>query len=73
MQYLLYYVVCLGFEAPLGNCLWPMLGMQHWPIVGYLRNGTPIMQRSHQHGTRRPVGLHPPLVVIHITHNLYQF
>jgi hypothetical protein len=37
----------VGFEAPLGRCLWLMLWTQHWLIAGYLHNDTPMVQRLH--------------------------
>jgi len=68
-----YYILlfAIGFEAPLGRCLWLMLWTQHWPIVGYLHDGMPMMQRLHQRDIGRSMGSHPPRVVIQITHNLY--
>jgi hypothetical protein len=44
---------------------------EHWPIVGYLRDDMPMMKSLHQRGIGRPMGSHPPLAMIQITHNLY--
>ncbi len=63
----------LRFEAPLSRCLWLMLCMQHWPIAGYLCDDMPMIKRLHQCGIGGLMGSYPPLVVIQIAHNLYQF
>jgi len=70
-----YYIVLfiLGFEAALERCLWLMLWMQHWPIMGYLRDNMPMMQRLYQCGTRGPMGSHPPPIMTQIAHSLSQF
>jgi hypothetical protein len=41
----------VGFEAPLGKCLWLMLWTQHWLIAKYLHDGMPMVQRLHQRST----------------------
>jgi len=60
-----YYIVLfvVGFDAPLGRCLWLMLWTQHWLIVKYLQDNTPMVQRLHKCSTTRPMGSHPPLVM----------
>jgi len=47
-----------------------MLWAQHWLIASYLHDDMPMMQRLYQCGTRGPMGSHPLLVMIHITHSL---
>jgi len=40
-----YYIVLfvVGFDASLGRCLWLMLWTQHWLIVKYLQDNTPMV------------------------------
>ncbi len=68
-----FLLVVLGFEAPFGRCLWPMLCMEHWPIEGYLCISTLGMCRLLQHVTRGWMKSHHPQVMTHITYSLSPF
>jgi hypothetical protein len=43
MQYLLCVICFFKVQGTIMEVLWLMLWMQHWPIMGYLCDGTPMM------------------------------
>jgi hypothetical protein len=65
MQYLLYCVVCFRVQGITKEVFVADVVDVALANCEVLCDNTPIMQRSHERNTKRPMGSHPPLVVTH--------